>query len=135
MKQADLKNGDVYTAFVRFAEDIHNDVNPKGKIRPVIIFEDPEEGKLYACKVSTKVDKPIKRRLGYVLEDWKEAGFKAPSVIACDKENIHEIDSTSIDKFIGRLTERDLKGMLIKHIKVVAMEYKKNKEKGNSLER
>lgn len=129
------QNGDIYIAFVKFSEEAKNTVNPKGKVRPVVIFQDPEEGKLYACKVSSQVNKPIKQRLGYVLQDWQQAGFKVPSVVACDSENIREIDSLSITKKIGELTDRDLKGLLIKHIKVVTMEYKRQQNKDFELER
>ncbi len=127
----DFKNGEVYIAFVNFVEDLHNKENARGKVRPVVIFEVPEDNKLYACKVSSKVDKPIKKRYGYVLQDWKEAGIKSPSVVACDSENIREIDPTSIKKYVGQLTERDIRGMLVKHIKVRAMEH----EMEQSLER
>lgn len=126
-----MKNGDVYIAFVRFQE--FNDPN-KGKSRPVVIFEDPEEERLFACKVSSKVDKPKNRKYGYVIKDWEEAGFKKPSVVACNRKDIHEISETNIKKYIGRLTERDIKGMLIKHIKVAQLEYKKEMEK-NEIER
>lgn len=128
------QNGDVYIAFVNFVEDAQKD-NAKGKVRPVVIFEDPEEGKLYACKVSSQVDKPIKKRLGYVMQDWQEAGFKAPSVIACDAENIHEINSLSITKKVGQLTEHDLRGLLIKHIKVLTMEHQRQKNREHVQER
>lgn len=131
----EIKNGDVYIAFVRYAEERFNNENPHGKVRPVVIFEYPEESKLFACKVSSQVDKPIKQKLGYVLKDWKEAGFIKPSVVACDRENIREIDKNTILKFVGRLTDRDIKGMLIKHIKVATIEYKKAKEKYNMIER
>ncbi|MCU9601732.1 type II toxin-antitoxin system PemK/MazF family toxin [Pallidibacillus thermolactis] len=134
-KQKQMENGDVYIAFVRYAEDINNDNNPKGKVRPVVIFKDPEDNKLYACKVSSRVDKPLERKFGYIIKDWKEAGFSKPSIVACNRENIREINKTAIHRYIGRLTDRDIKGMLIKHIKVARLEYKIMKEKRNELER
>lgn len=125
MKESELKNGDVYIAFVRYAEDINKDEEPKGKVRPVVIFEDPAENKLFACKISSRIDKPIEKKFGYIIKDWKEAGLKKPSIIACNRENIREIDKTAIHRYIGRLTERDIKGMLIKHIRVAELEYSK----------
>lgn len=133
--EKEFKNGEVYIGFVRYAEDINNDVNPRGKIRPVVIFEDPEEKRLFACKVSGQIDKPLERKNGYVIQDWKDAGFKKPSIVACNKENIREINKSDIRDFVGRLTDRDVKGMLIKHIKVTEREYKKELEKKNELER
>jgi len=129
MNVNEMNNGDVFIAYVHFSE------KDGGKVRPVVIFEDPEEKKMFACKVSSQVDKPIKQRLGYVLQDWKEAGFKKPSVVACDRENIREIDTNTVHKFVGRLTENDIKGLLIKHIKVAQQEYKKDLEKKNEIER
>ncbi|KIO69293.1 hypothetical protein B4065_1466 [Caldibacillus thermoamylovorans] len=125
MKGNELKNGDVYIAFVRYAEDMNKDSAPRGKVRPVVIFEDPMENKLFACKVSSRIDKPTERKFGYIIQDWKEAGLKKPSIIACNRENIREIDKTAIHKYIGRLTERDIKGMLVKYVKVAQLELKR----------
>lgn len=127
MKENELKNGDVYIAFVRYGEDINKD-NPRGKVRPVVIFEDPAENKLFACKVSSRIDKPTEKKLGYIIQDWKEAGFKKTSVVACNRENIREIDKMAIHQYVGRLTERDIKGMLIKHIRVTELEFSKKIE-------
>jgi PemK-like, MazF-like toxin of type II toxin-antitoxin system len=134
MKNDEIKTGEIYIAFVRYVEDKLKD-NPRGKVRPVVIFEDEEENKIFACKVSSQVNKPLKQKLGYEVKDWKEAGFTKPSIIACDKENIREIEPKNIKKRIGCLTDRDIKGMFIKRIKVANMEYKRELEKHNELER
>lgn len=129
MKNHDLKNGDVYIGFVRYAEDINNDKNPKGKVRPVVIFEDPVENKLFACKVSTQIDKPTEKKFGYIIKDWKEAGLKKPSIIACNRENVREIDKTAIYKNIGSLSDRDIKGLLVKYVSIAAREVERENER------
>lgn len=131
----ELENGEVYIGFVRYIEDIDNDINPKGKLRPVVIFQDPEENQLFACKVSSRIDKPLERKNGYIIQDWQETGLKKPSIVACNKENIREIVKTDVHDYVGRLTDRDIKGMLVKRIKMSKLEYKKELEKKNSLER
>lgn len=133
-KENELENGEVYIGFVRYVEDIDNDINPKGKLRPVVIFQDPEENQLFACKVSGRIDKPFERKNGYIIQDWEEAGLKKPSIVACNKENIREIVKTDIQDYVGRLTDRDIKGMLVKRIKMSKLEYKKELEKKNSLD-
>ncbi len=127
-----LKLGEIYLAFVTFTESLNSD-NPKGKVRPVVIFEDPDDHKLFACKVTTRVNKPIAQKLGYTISDWKESGLNAPSIVSCDKENVREIEPNSIIKYIGELTERDIRGMLIKHMRVQALEHQR--EQNNSLGR
>lgn len=97
----ELENGEVYIGFVRYIEDIDNDINTKGKLRPVVIFQDPEENQLFACKVSSRIDKPLERKNGYIIQDWQETGLKKPSIVACNKENIREIVKTDVHDYVG----------------------------------
>lgn len=129
MKNRDLKNGDVYIAFVRYAEDIDNDKNPKGKVRPVVIFEVPGEERLFACKVSSQINKPTEKKFGYMIQDWKEAGLLKPSIISCNSENVREIDKTAIYKYIGSLSDRDIKGLLVKYVSIAAREVERENDR------
>ncbi|MEH6945168.1 hypothetical protein [Bacillus sp. JJ722] len=70
-----------------------------------------------------------------MIENWKKAGFRKPSIIKCNRENIYEMDSLKILKKIGHLSQNDLHGLLVKLVKVNRLEYRRGQEKINQLER
>lgn len=117
------ESGQCYTAFLRFQNNDGTFVSDnQGKPRPVIIIQDPIDQKFYAFKVTGQVDKPSNIRNGYLLNDWKKAGFKKPSIIKCNIQNRFEIDPKILKSQFGQLTENDLKGFLMKLIKVRKLE-------------
>jgi hypothetical protein len=118
----DVDIGQVFLAFVKFSDQ----QNGQGKLRPVVAFKDPEDDRLYAFKVTSRIDNKINHKYGYLMMDWKEAGLHKPSIIKCNRENVYDIEPMNIMKKLGNITERDLTGLLIKTIKVRQMEYRKN---------
>lgn len=103
--------------------------------RPIVAFKDPEYEKLYAFQVTSQIDKKANHKYGYLVDDRKYAGFRKPSIIKCNRENICELESLKILKKIGHLSPKDLHGLLVKLVKVNRMEYRRDREKINQLER
>lgn len=131
-----LDTGQCFVAYIKFSfDDPHDSTGKvKGKFRPVVIFHDLEDDQFYACKVTSKIDNPQNKKYGYTIQDWKEAGFHKPSIVKCNKEEIYEIEPLSFKKKIGTLSDRDVKGLLIKMIKtrhreIQRMQRKKKDEK------
>lgn len=122
------ETGQIYIAFIKFEES-----NRKGKMRPVAIFQSPEDNKLYACKITSQIDKKMNQKYGYLVKDWRLAGLTKPSIIKCNRSETYEIEPLNIRRKIGTLSNQDIKGMLIKMIKVQQME--RRKEKRNEQER
>lgn len=124
-----FQNGQCFTAFLRFQNNDGSFVSDnKGKQRPVIILQDPIDSKFYAFKVTGQVHKSLNKKYGYQLRDWKEAGFRKPSIIKCNIDNRFEIEPYLLHRNFGQLTENDLRGFLTQLIKVRKMEHENDNE-------
>ena len=123
------QDGDIFLANFTFVE------GNESKIRPVVIFQNPETKELLACKVSTQIQKPIASKLGYELKDWKASGLKKACYVSCEKANMRTVDPNNLVRLIGKLSERDSKGLLIKHIVVMQRELEYEQHKAAALEK
>jgi len=133
-----FKSGQCYTAFIRHRDNDGSFVSGnRGKPRPVLIIQDPIDEKFYAFKVTSQVHKPYNQRYGYLVENWREAGFNKASIIKCGTDNRFEIDPDSLGFQFGELTEDDLKGFLTKRIQVKKLELQRERdnENDNGMER
>lgn len=126
----EIEVGEVFFAYVRFYQD-----EERGKERPVVAFKDPEDDSWKAFKVTGRIEKKLNHKYGYLLADWKEAGLQRPSIVKCNREDIVDIYPEDITKRLGRLTEQDLKGLFMKHLKVRDIEYRRLQQQINDLER
>ncbi len=71
----------------------------------------------------------LNQKYGYKIKDWKAAGLDKPSIIKCNTQDVYKLqEPIHLFKKIGKLTTRDLEGLLVKHIKVRFFEYRKRKE-------
>lgn len=121
--------GQVFLAYVGYKD------KSGGKERTIIAMKDYETERWLAFKVTSKVEKKMNHKYGYLVEDWKEAGFIVPSIIKCNREDIYDLKPQHIIKKVGELTNRDLKGLLIKTVKVREIEYKRDLRKNQYYER
>lgn len=122
-----LETGKCFTSFVKF-RDRNGTILPSGKSRPVVSLLDPNTQKYIICK-STSTEKTQNDRYGYELKDWKEAGFNGPSIIKCNKEDIVALKDQKINKTIGQLSDRDLKGLYNKLIEIRELEFEREQAK------
>ena len=114
----ELELGQCFLAYVNFREPLEH----QGKNRPIVIFRDMEEDKLYAFPVTSQIDTPFNKRYGYKVKDLDVAGFSKDSVIQCHSSNLKEIKPENIKRQLGNLSERDVTGLLIKSLQVRQME-------------
>lgn len=126
----DLTDGEVFYAYV---EHIEND--GQGKTRPVLALKDPETDGWLVLKITSRIDKKLNHKYGYMLSDWEKCGLDKPSIVKCNREDIRDIQPDNITKKIGELTTRDLKGLLVKFIKVREIEFRRDLRNTNDLER
>lgn len=128
MVKGHVEEGQVFLAYIKFKD------KKGGKERPIIIMKDPETDKLLAFKVTSRIDKKLNHKYGYLVEDWKEAGFLKPSIIKCNREDVYELDTKTIIRKVGELSNRDLKGLLVKMAKVREIEYRRDLRRKNEYE-
>lgn len=128
-KNNSVNEGQVFLAYMRYRD------KKGGKERPIIALKDPEEENWLAFLVTSRIDKKVNHKYGYLVEDWKEAGFNKPSIIKCNREDIHELKHNNIFRKVGELSNRDLKGLLIKMAQVRRREYRRDIKKENELGR
>lgn len=84
---------------------VFEDDKKKFKIRPAVVM-DNKEIYLIVAKITSHSSRT---KNDYLIEDWKSAGLKTPSIIRLDKTM--EIKSTDILKKIGTLSENDIKNL------------------------
>lgn len=129
-KDTQFNEGDVFYAYVRYVDD-----EKKGKERPIVAIKSEEDDNWKAFKITSQIDKKINHKYGYLMEDWEHTGLTKPSIIKCNREDVYDIEPENIIQKIGDLTERDLKGLLIKTIRVREIEYRRDKQQAQKLER
>lgn len=129
-EEIQFNDGDIFYAYVRFYEDEKN-----GKERPIVAMKNEEDDTWKAFKITSRIEKKMNHKYGYLMEDWEQSGLTKPSIIKCDREGTFDIEPDKIIRKIGDLTERDLRGLLIKTIKVREIEYRREKQKARELER
>jgi len=129
LKTNTLETGQLYTAFLRYQNDDGTFLpDNQGKPRPVLLIQDPVDKKFYLHKVTGQVHKSLNKKYGYEVEDWKEAGLKSPSIVKCNIDNRFEIESNTLRKCFGKLSENDLIGFTSKLVKVRRLEQQNNHE-------
>lgn len=119
----ELRGGEVFFAFMRY-----NDDKARGKLRPIVAIKDPEDETWRALKVTSRLDKKLNHKYGYLLTDWKEAGLSEPSIVKCNREDIQELDPRNIRNRRGELTRRDMAGLLSKLLRVREIEYRRERQ-------
>jgi mRNA-degrading endonuclease toxin of MazEF toxin-antitoxin module len=95
---------DIWLVYLHFIDHPNT-----GKVRPVLVVD--VNGKLIAvAKITSQA--PQDGILGeYQLQEWKEAGLNAPSVVRCSQ--VFEIDETELlrDEPVGCLRQVDIEGV------------------------
>ncbi|MEC1177248.1 type II toxin-antitoxin system PemK/MazF family toxin [Metasolibacillus meyeri] len=130
-KQEDVySTGEVFYAYFRFDEG-----GEKGKHRPIVAMRNEEDETWKALKVTSRIAKKINHKYGYLLKHWEEVGLERPSIVKCNREDIIDIDPQNIVKKLGDLSEADLKGLFVKLLKVKDIEYRRDQQKINEIER
>lgn len=128
-EEENVDDGQVFLAYMRYKDKLG------GKERPIIAMKDSETEIWLAFKVTSRIEKKLNHKYGYLVEDWQEAGFKIPSIIKCNREDIQDLEPKNIIRKVGELTNRDLKGLLIKTVKIREIEYKRDFRKNQEYER
>ncbi|MEG0291018.1 MAG: hypothetical protein RR941_06350 [Erysipelotrichaceae bacterium] len=91
-EETQLHVGDIFYAYVRFAED-----EQKGKERPIVAMKS-EDDTWKAFKITSRIEKRLNHKYGYMMEDWEKSGLTKPSIIKCDRESIFDIEPERIIK-------------------------------------
>ncbi|WP_107942671.1 type II toxin-antitoxin system PemK/MazF family toxin [Metasolibacillus fluoroglycofenilyticus] len=125
-----FQEGDIFYAYVHFIDDID-----QGKERPIVAMKDQDTDTWKAFKITSRIEKKLNHKYGYLMEDWAESGLTKPSIIKCDLQSVYDIDPNNIIRKIGDLTERDLKGLLMKIVTVREIEYRRERQKIHEAER
>lgn len=128
----DLKYGKIYTAFVYFDQKLSKG---GGKKRPVILFLNQENEDLTAFQVSSQIDTHFNRKYGFEIVDWKEAGFKKPSVANLHPKDLLELKKDNLKTVVGELSEIDKVGLLEKYIHIQKQVQREMVAKRKGLER
>jgi len=94
---------DIYTAFISWGED--------GKQRPVLILEHSVNA-VTVFNITTRYeDKSEAVRSKYFkINDWQQAGLNRESYI--DTNGTVTLPQSSVERFLGTLTEADVQGLL-----------------------
>jgi|SRR5690625_2565321 len=126
-EQHDFEAGECFLAYIYY------DDKSGGKARPVVLLRDEEDDTFLACKVTSQGGNRLNKKYGYIIKDWEEVGLEKPSIIKCNTSDMRKIDEVAFYKKIGDLTSRDVKGFLVKQLKIRQME--RRKERSNEYER
>lgn len=112
-----IDNGECFTAKLAYKNENGKSIafpDENGNSRPVVVLKVTVAGKeiYYAYNVTSKIQNPFNKRNGYLVNDFKEAGFKKESIIKCDSNNSFIIEPSRLKGPFGKLTATDLEGFV-----------------------
>lgn len=121
-----FETGQCFIMYVKFRDNDGNFLEPsQGKSRPVVIFKDPLDDRIFACQTTTQTDRPRYIKNGLLIQDIQEAGMKKETIIRLEYHSRYIIENPEDLKGpIGKLSERDIDNFLEKLVKVRQREYK-----------
>ncbi len=62
-EKSSFETGKIYTMYVQFRDNDGNFIEPKkGKIRSAVIYKDPKDDTIFACQMTSKINKPLYKK-------------------------------------------------------------------------